>query len=92
MRGQVTNQQQARDSTVRGVRGWRSGRLRSKVLVVARHDGEHYLVSILGEDSDWVRNIRAAGGQAFVNRGRWLPMKLTEVPVSERGPILKAEA
>ena len=71
------------------VRGRRSGRLRSKVLVVARHDGRRYLVSMLGEGSDWVRNVRAAGGDAFVKRGRLRPVKLTEVPVSERGPILK---
>lgn len=72
------------------VKGRRSGRLRSKVLVVACHDGQRYLVSMLGESSDWVRNVRAAGGDALVKRGRSRPVKLTEVPVSERGPILKA--
>jgi deazaflavin-dependent oxidoreductase (nitroreductase family) len=71
------------------VKGRRSGRLRSKVLVVAKHDGQLYLVSMLGEASDWVRNVRAAGGRAFVRRGRSRSVKLTEVPVSERGPILK---
>ncbi len=67
------------------VKGRRSCRLRTNVLVVARHDGQRYLVSMLGEGSDWVRNVRAAGGEAFVKRGR-----STEVPVSERGQILKA--
>jgi deazaflavin-dependent oxidoreductase (nitroreductase family) len=71
------------------VRGWRSGRLRTTVLVVARHDRQRYLVSMLGEGSDWVRNVRAAGGAAFAKRGRARPVKLTEVPVSARGPILK---
>jgi deazaflavin-dependent oxidoreductase (nitroreductase family) len=71
------------------VKGRRSGRLRNSVLVVARHDGQRYLVSMLGEGSDWVRNVRATGGEAFVKRGRSRPVKLTEVPVSERGPILK---
>lgn len=71
------------------VKGRRSGRLRTTVLVVARHDGQRYLVSMLGEGSDWVRNVRAAGGAAFVKRGPSYPVKLTEVPVSERGPILK---
>jgi deazaflavin-dependent oxidoreductase (nitroreductase family) len=71
------------------VKGRRSGRLRTTVLVVARHDGQRYLVSMLGEGSDWVRNVRAAGGEAFVKRGRSRPVKLTEVPVSARGPILK---
>ncbi len=72
------------------VKGRRSGRLRSNVLVVARHDGHPYLVSMLGDASDWVRNVRAAGGEAFVKRGGLRPVKLSEVPVSQRGPILKA--
>jgi deazaflavin-dependent oxidoreductase (nitroreductase family) len=72
------------------VKGRRSGRLRSNVLVVAKHDGRSYLVSILGDRSDWVRNVRAAGGEAFVKRSGLRSVKLTEVPVSERGPILKA--
>ena len=72
------------------VRGRRSGRLRDTVLVVAHHDGKRYLVSMLGDGSEWVRNVRAAEGEAFVKRGRSHPVRLTEVPVGERGPILKA--
>ena len=72
------------------VRGRRSGRLHDTVLVVAKHDGQRYLVSMLGDGSEWVRNVRAAGGMAFVKRGRSRPVRLTEVPVRERGPILKA--
>ena len=72
------------------VRGRRSGRLHDSILVVAEHNGQRYLVSMLGEGSDWVRNVRTAGGEAFVKRGRSRPVRLTEVPVGERGPILKA--
>jgi len=72
------------------VRGRRSGRLRDTVLVVAKHDGQRYLVSMLGDGSEWVRNVRAAGGKAFVKRGHSRPVQLTEVPAGERGPILKA--
>ena len=72
------------------VRGRRSDRLRSTVLVVAKHDGQRHLVSMLGDGSEWVRNVRAAGGEAFVKRGRSRSVRLTEVPVAERGPILKA--
>ncbi len=72
------------------VPGRRSGRLHSTVLVVTEHQGQRYLVSMLGDGSDWVRNIRAAGGKAFVKRGRSLPVQLTEVPAGERAPILKA--
>jgi len=72
------------------VSGRRSGRLHDTVLVVAKHDGQRYLVSMLGEGSEWVRNARAAGGKAFVRRGKSSPVQLTEVPVGERGPILRA--
>ena len=72
------------------VKGRRSGRLHDTVLVAARHAGKSYLVSMLGDGSEWVRNVRAAGGKAFVKRGRSRPVQLTEVPAGERGPILKA--
>lgn len=72
------------------VRGRRSGRLHDTVLVVAHHDGQRYLVSMLGDGSEWVRNVRAAGGKVFVKRGQSCPVQLTEVPAGERGPILKA--
>jgi deazaflavin-dependent oxidoreductase (nitroreductase family) len=72
------------------VKGRRSGSLRTNILVVARHDGQRYVVSMLGERSEWVQNVRAAGGKAFVKRGRSRPVRLTEVPPGERAPILKA--
>ena len=72
------------------VKGRSSGRRRSTILVVANHDGRRYLVSMLGDNSEWVRNVRAAGGEAFVKRGRSLPITLTEIPPEERAPILKA--
>jgi len=66
------------------------GRLCSTVLVVASHQGQRYLVSMLGDGSEWVRNVRAAGGEAFIKRGRSRPVRLTEIPPQERAPILKA--
>ncbi len=72
------------------VRGRRSGRLHDTVLVVTEHEGQRYLVSMLGDGSDWVRNIRADGGRASIKRGQSLPVRLTEVPAGERAPILKA--
>jgi hypothetical protein len=72
------------------VRGRRSGRLHDTVLVVTEHEGRRYLVSMLGDGSDWVRNVRAAGGKAFVRRSGSHPVQLTEIPGSDRGPILKA--
>ena len=72
------------------VKGRSSGRLRTNVLVVARHQGQRYLVSMLGDGSEWVRNVRAAGGEAFIKRGRSRRVMLTEIPPAARAPILKA--
>jgi len=67
-----------------------SGHICSTVLVVASHQGQRYLVSMLGDDSEWVRNVRAAGGEAFIKRGRSRQVILTEIPPEERAPIIKA--
>lgn len=67
-----------------------SGDLHETVLVVGRHEGQRYLISMLGNDSEWVKNVRAAGGKAFIKRGRLHPVLLIEVPPQERAPILKA--
>jgi hypothetical protein len=72
------------------VKDRRNGRVRSTVLVAVRYEGERYLVSMLGDGSQWVRNVRAAGGKAFIKRGRVRPIALTEVPTEERAPILRA--
>jgi membrane protease YdiL (CAAX protease family) len=68
----------------------RDGRLRSTVLVPAHYEGERYLVSMLGDGSEWVKNVRATRGQAFIKRGQTQPVTLIEIPPSDRAPILKA--
>jgi hypothetical protein len=68
----------------------RDGSRQSTVLVVVERDGSRYLVSMLGDTSEWVRNIRAAAGKASINRGRAYPVRLTEIPVHDRAPVLKA--
>jgi hypothetical protein len=67
-----------------------SGRLNRVVLVAVTYQGRRYLVSMLGGGSQWVRNVRAAGGAAFVKRGRLRPVMLTELPPEDRAPVLKA--
>ena len=67
-----------------------SDRLRATVLVVARYQGQRYLVSMLGDGSEWVQNVRAAGGKASIKRWRSHPVMLTEIPPPERASILKA--
>jgi hypothetical protein len=57
---------------------------------MADYDGDHYLVSMLGERSEWVRNLRASGGAAAIRHGQRIPVRLEEVPAAKRAPILKA--
>ena len=72
------------------VKDRRTGRLHSSVLVAATYEGRRYLVSMLGEGSTWVQDVRATGGAAFTKRGRLRPVVLTEIPQDKRAPILKA--
>ena len=71
------------------VRDRATGRLSSTILVAANHQGHRYLVSMLGNDSEWVQNVRAAGGEAFIKRGTSHQVTLVEIPAEERAPILK---
>lgn len=71
-------------------KGRRSGRPLLVQLVVAHVGTERYLVSMLGENADWVRNARASAGAAVLRHGSAENVKLEEVPVSQRAPILKA--
>ncbi|MGY1610191.1 MULTISPECIES: nitroreductase/quinone reductase family protein [unclassified Geodermatophilus] len=71
------------------VTGRRSGRTVALPVVVADLDGERYLVSMLGEDSQWVRNVRAAHGRAVLrHRGRQ-EVRLQEVEPARRAPVLR---
>jgi deazaflavin-dependent oxidoreductase (nitroreductase family) len=72
------------------VTGRRSGGATRFPLIAVDVHGAWYLVSMLGEDCNWVRNVRAAGGRAVVVRRRRRHRQLlVEVPVAERAPILK---
>ena len=70
--------------------GRRSGAVIAFPMVVADHGGERYLVSMLGDGTNWLRNVRAAGGRAVLRRrGSAEPIELSDVPVAERAPILR---
>jgi deazaflavin-dependent oxidoreductase (nitroreductase family) len=71
------------------VTGRRSGRTISFPAVVADYDNGRYLVSMLGEDTSWVRNVRASGGRAVLVHGDREPVMLQEVDVNQRAPILR---
>jgi hypothetical protein len=55
-------------------------------------DGQRYLVSMLGADVAWVRNLRATDGRALLRHGRTERVRLEEIAVEKRGPVLKEYA
>jgi len=71
------------------VPGRRTGRMLSFPLVVADYQGERYLVAMLGERSNWLRNVRAAGGRAVLRHGRREAVRLEEVDPGARAPIVR---
>jgi len=70
--------------------GRTTGRRSSIPLVLADWDGERYAVSMLGERSPWVHNVRASGGEAVLRHRRAASVRLVEVPPEGRAPIIKA--
>ncbi|HSB11778.1 MAG TPA: nitroreductase/quinone reductase family protein [Blastocatellia bacterium] len=72
------------------VTGRKSGRTFSLPVVVTLVDGERYLVSMLGDNVQWVQNVRAAGGRAVLRSGDREEIRLEEVAIGQRAPILKA--
>ncbi len=69
-------------------RNRRTGALTERPVVPCDYQGQQYLVSMLGERSEWVQDVRADGA-AFIKRGQTRPVRLTEIPATERAPILK---
>lgn len=72
------------------VRGRRTGRSISFPVVVADHEGERYVVAMLGENTNWVANVRAAGGCAILHHAGHEDVRLVEVEPGRRAPILRS--
>jgi hypothetical protein len=72
------------------VPGRRSGRVTRFPVGIAFHQGDRFLVCMLGDGCHWVCNVRAAGGFAVLRRRRSVSVQLIEVPVRERAPIIKS--
>ncbi len=70
--------------------GRKSGKVISFPLAMTAMNGERYMVSMLGEDANWVLNVQAAGGKAELIHGSREQVLLKEVDVGQRAPILKA--
>lgn len=71
------------------VTGRCSGRTITLPLVMVIVGGERYLVSMLGEKTNWVRNVRAAGGNVTLRHGRREEVRLEEVVVDRRASVLQ---
>lgn len=71
------------------VPGRRTGRIISCPLVVVDYQDERYLVAMLGQNANWVLNLRAAGGWAVLRHGRRVKVRLEEVEPGKRAPILR---
>jgi len=75
-------------SRVLTVRGRRTGTPQSVPVNLLTLDGDRYLVAPRG-NTQWVRNVRAAG-EAKLRVGRRVEqVRLVEVPVGDRGPVLR---
>ena len=70
------------------VLGRKTGNPTHVSLTTARYNRSRYLVSLY-DKSQWVKNVRAADGQAIILSGGRTPVRLVEIPQQgERAPIL----
>jgi deazaflavin-dependent oxidoreductase (nitroreductase family) len=75
-------------SRILSVRGRKSGQWRTTPVNLLTHDGHRYLVAPRGQ-TQWVRNLRAAGaGELRVGR-RIEPIKPTELTDDEKPAVLR---
>jgi deazaflavin-dependent oxidoreductase (nitroreductase family) len=71
------------------VRGRKSGRVYVTPINVIEVDRRRYLVASRGETA-WARNARAAGAVTLRKGSRADVYSVRELPVAERGPVIKA--
>ena len=76
-------------SRVLAVRGRKSGEWRTTPVNPLSLDGQRYLIAPRG-NTQWVRNMRVAGGGELRIGRRAERFTATEVPVEERPAILRA--
>ncbi|MGK2965844.1 MAG: nitroreductase family deazaflavin-dependent oxidoreductase [Tepidiformaceae bacterium] len=77
------------DSHALTVRGRKSGSPSTIPVIPVDVDGVRYIVSARGE-SEWVRNLRAAGEAELARKARPVRFRVTEVPASEASAIIEA--
>lgn len=71
------------------VRGRKSGVMRSVPVNVVEHAGERFLVAPRGE-TEWVRNLRAAGGGELRLGSRVETFRASEIGDQDKPPVLRA--
>ena len=77
------------DSRLLAVRGRKSGEWRTTTVnLMTEQDGSRYLVAPRG-NTQWVRNMRAAGGGELRLGRKAEPFTVTEVPDAEKVPVLR---
>ena len=76
-------------SRVLAVRGRKSGEWRTTPVNPLTIDGQRYLISPRG-NTQWVRNMRAAGGGELRIGRRVEKFTATELPIEERPAVLRA--
>ena len=76
-------------SRVLEVRGRKSGEWRQTPVNLLELEGGRYLVAPRG-NTQWVRNMRAAGGGRLVLGRRVEEFEATEVPLDDAPPLLRA--
>ena len=76
-------------SRVLAVRGRKSGEWRTVPVNLLPHEGQHYLVAPRGE-TEWVRNLRVAGGGELRLGRRREPFRAAEVADADKPPVLRA--
>jgi hypothetical protein len=69
------------------VLGRKTGNPTHVSLTTVNYNRSRYLVSLY-DTSQWVKNVRAADGQATILSGRKTSVRLAEIPQGERAPIL----
>ncbi len=67
----------------------KSGEPQSVPVIPVDYAGARYIVSTRGE-SDWVKNLRAAGGGELKRKGQAEKVQVVELPVEERPPVIAA--
>jgi F420H(2)-dependent quinone reductase len=76
-----------RDAVTLQVRGRTSGKVRRVPILRTRYEGNDYLVALAGE-SQWVRNVRAAHGNAVVLRRGARRVHVEELAPADRPNII----